>query len=104
MIYSMGKSIVRATCPGCGDVVLATADLSLDLESGPARYRFTCPGCAEEVSHEVAPAIVHILQAAGVRASSPQAGMVTDDEMAMFLADFERPDCLDQLRRSFRGR
>lgn len=100
----MGNSIVRATCPGCGDVVLATADLRLELDTGPARYRFTCPGCAEVVVHQVPPAIVHILQAAGVHSSGPHTGLVTDDEMAAFLADFDRPDCLAQLRRSDQGR
>jgi predicted RNA-binding Zn-ribbon protein involved in translation (DUF1610 family) len=95
----MSDSIVRATCPGCGDVVLTTADLGLQLDCNGSRFLFACPRCHQQVSHDVPGGIIHILQAAGVRVVEATPDPIPADELSAFLADFERPDCLDQLRR-----
>ncbi|MDQ1427746.1 MAG: hypothetical protein QOK39_1222 [Acidimicrobiaceae bacterium] len=93
----MSESIVRATCPGCGDVVLTTSDLGLDAAG--SRFLFACPRCHVKVTHDVPAGIVHILQAAGVHVVEPEVDPLSEEDLAGFLADFERADCLDQLRR-----
>jgi hypothetical protein len=94
----MSHSIVRATCPSCGDVVLTTDDLGLDLHDTP-RFLFACPRCHDHVSHEVPAGIVHVLQAAGVHQVEAVPSVISDEALADFLADFDRGDCVDQLRR-----
>jgi hypothetical protein len=91
--------IVRATCPGCGDVVLTTGDLSLQVDRSGSRFSFACPRCHDRVSHDIPTGIVHILQAAGVESIEPEPDPISDEELGAFLADFERADCVDQLRR-----
>ena len=95
----MSNPLVRATCPVCGDVVLTTGDLALDEQWGEPRLTFACPRCHEQVSHDVAAGIVHILRSAGVRRVVPLPGPVAEEELSAFMADFDRADCLDQLRR-----
>lgn len=95
----MSDSIVRATCPSCGDVVLATGDLGLKLDEVRSRFLFVCPGCHRHVSRDVPAGIVHVLQAAGVQLVEAVPARISDDELTKFLADFDRVDCLDQLRR-----
>lgn len=95
----MPGAIVRTTCPSCGDVVLTTGDLGLQLDPVGSRFLFACPGCHRQVSHQVPSGIIHILQSAGVEVVAPRPERLSEDELARFLADFDRPDCLDQLRR-----
>src|SRR5580700_8097827 len=99
----MSNPLVRATCPECGDVVLTTGDLGLDEQWGEPRLTFACPRCHEQVTHGIPTGIVHILRAAGVRRVLPLPDSLADDEMAGFLADFDRTDCLDHLRRLSHG-
>jgi predicted RNA-binding Zn-ribbon protein involved in translation (DUF1610 family) len=95
----MRDSIVRATCPSCGDVVLTTGDLGLQLDERQSRFLFTCPRCHQQVSHDLPSGIVHVLLAAGVHPLESVPELVSADELTEFLADFDRVDCLDQLRR-----
>ena len=99
----MSDSIVRATCPSCGDVVLTTGDLGLQLGEHQSRFRFVCPRCHQRVSRDVPTGIIHILQAAGVHQVEPEPDLISEEEMDEFLADFNRVDCLDQLRRLGHG-
>lgn len=100
---TMSDSIVRSTCPTCGDVVLAPEELGLQLDDNGSRFLFACPRCRQRVSHAVPAGIVHILQAAGVPMVESDPDPITEDDVAEFLAEFERPDCFDQLRRLDRG-
>jgi hypothetical protein len=84
-------------------VVLSTSDLGLQLDPVGSRFLFACPSCGRPVSHQVPSGIVHILQAAGVEVVAPVSPPLSEVELAGFLADFERPDCLDQLRRLVSG-
>lgn len=99
----MSHPLVRATCPACGDVVLTTDDLRLDEHDCQSFLAFECPRCRIAVSHGIPAGIVHLLQAAGVRPMDRQDDLLSDDELATFLADFDRVDCFDQLRRLGHG-
>jgi hypothetical protein len=101
--HYMSDSFVRATCPTCGDVVLAIADLGLQTDEGQSCFLFACPRCHEQVSREVPAGIIQILRTAGVHEVPPEPELIGADELAEFLADFERVDCLDQLRRLDHG-
>lgn len=92
----MSDSIVRSTCPTCGDVVLATEELGLQLDAAGSRFLFACPRCRQPVSHDVPTGIAHILQAAGVHVVEPDP--ITEQDLAAFLAELDQPDCVDRLR------
>jgi hypothetical protein len=55
------------------------------------------------VTRDVPTGIIHILQAAGVPEIEPEPDLIGVEELAEFLADFDRVDCLDQLRRLDHG-
>jgi predicted RNA-binding Zn-ribbon protein involved in translation (DUF1610 family) len=95
----MSDSIVRATCPTCGDVVLTTTELGLHVDEETSLFLFTCPRCHRHVSHDVPAGIVHILQSAGVHPVASLPELISPDDLHDFLADFDRIDCVDELRR-----
>ena len=97
----MSDSIVRTTCPACGDLVLTPADLSLQSDHISARYRFVCPCCEQVVVRDVAPGIVQVLRAAGVQDDEPGPSF-NESDVASLRADLERSDWMMQLRRSLR--
>jgi endogenous inhibitor of DNA gyrase (YacG/DUF329 family) len=95
----MSESIVRATCPACGDVVVTTRDVGLRLDEAQSRFLFDCPRCHRQVSREVPSGIVHILRVAGVQLVDPEPELISQSELAEFLAEFDDVDCFDELRR-----
>lgn len=95
----MSESIVRATCPACGDVVVTTRDVGLRLDEVQSRFLFACPRCHRPVSRDVPSGIVHILRVAGVPLVDPEPELISQTELAEFLAEFDDVDCLDELRR-----
>jgi predicted RNA-binding Zn-ribbon protein involved in translation (DUF1610 family) len=62
------ETIVKATCPDCGDVELTLADLLLRvcMDDGSGAYSFTCPDCALRVSKTAEPVVVEVLLASDV--------------------------------------
>ena len=96
---AMSGSIVRATCPTCGDVVVTTADLGLRLDEMQSQFVFACPRCHRRVSRDVPSGIVHILQVAGVPLAQPEPEPFTDADVARFVAGLDLVDCLDELHR-----
>jgi predicted RNA-binding Zn-ribbon protein involved in translation (DUF1610 family) len=95
----MSQSLVRATCPTCGDVVLTARDLRLDQQDRWSRVLFTCPRCRQQVSHDIPSGVVSVLRSAGVPQIVAPPELISPEELAEFLADFDRVDCLEQLRR-----
>ncbi len=103
-------AIVKATCPLCGDVDLAPADLELRICSVPeaSTYNFTCPRCLEIV---VKPAsdgrIVTLLNSVGVptvfwnlpsELREPHDGPpITIDDLIDLRLLLDRPDWAAQL-------
>ncbi len=100
---AMSESIVRTTCPACGDLVLTPGDLKLQRDHVSSRYRFTCPCCDQVVVRDVAPGIVQVLRAAGVEEDGGELPPISEIEIALLRADLERPDWLLELRRSLSG-
>lgn len=65
------ETIVKATCPTCGDVELTPSDLELRICSTPSAtiYVFHCPRCDDAVVKPAADArIVTLLSSVGVPA------------------------------------
>jgi hypothetical protein len=60
---------IKATCPRCGDVDLAPADVRVTVaaELGWSTYTFTCGGCADSVCKSADDDVVQLLTGAGVR-------------------------------------
>jgi hypothetical protein len=64
-------TIVRATCPTCGDVELSVHELAAIVcaTTNEASYAFQCPSCATAVVKEAEGHVVELLASAGVRLS-----------------------------------
>jgi predicted RNA-binding Zn-ribbon protein involved in translation (DUF1610 family) len=63
------ETIVKATCPTCGDVELAPNELELRLCSAPAAstYVFTCPKCEKIIAKSASDGrVVTLLGTVGV--------------------------------------
>jgi len=61
-------SIIKASCPGCGDVEITPAQVWLVVCTVPSwtHYAFECPGCVEEVRKHASDEVVALLRDAGV--------------------------------------
>jgi hypothetical protein len=60
---------IKAACPGCGDVKLRVADLTVRIcadDDERGAYRFRCPRCEHAVLHEATSAICALLVSVGV--------------------------------------
>ena len=63
---------INASCPDCGEVQLASRDITLRVCSHAplSYYRFICPGCRNEVRKPADEYIVSLLMSGGVRAQT----------------------------------
>jgi predicted RNA-binding Zn-ribbon protein involved in translation (DUF1610 family) len=63
-------TVIKATCPHCGDVELTVAQVRLVVCSVPewSYYAFVCASCGEEVRKVATPEIVGLLTTGGVLA------------------------------------
>jgi hypothetical protein len=61
-------TIIKATCPCCGDVELTSAQVRLVLHPVRERsfYSFTCPECEDGVRKAAGPEVVRLLKVGGV--------------------------------------
>ena len=64
-------TIVRATCPSCGDVELSVHQLSaiLCITTNEGSYAFQCPQCGVAVVKDAEAHVVDLLVSAGVQLS-----------------------------------
>jgi hypothetical protein len=60
---------IRATCPRCGDVRLASSDVTVRVceDDGGSTYCFRCPGCDGTVAKDTTSEIADLLAWSGVR-------------------------------------
>ncbi len=67
---------VKVTCPDCGHVRVAPADVRLVVGDGPTSsyYLFTCPGCGRRVRREVSKDVAGALLARRVPSVRSVAG------------------------------
>lgn len=106
-------TIVKATCPRCGDVELIPGDLELRLCTTPelSTYHFTCRRCDKVVSKPAADErVVMLLTSVGVPAvewSLPaelderhEGPPISMDDLIDLRLLLERPDWADELSAS----
>jgi hypothetical protein len=62
-------TIIKASCPTCGDIELTTDRLRFVLNSVADRsfYAFTCETCQERITKPAGPEIVRLLTLGGVQ-------------------------------------
>jgi hypothetical protein len=91
---------IRTSCPLCGDVELAPADLSLRLAPcrGTGTYHFRCPHCEELRQRPASHRVVSILLATGVVYEVVDDGApITEAEIRTFLAGLDQADWQEYL-------
>jgi predicted RNA-binding Zn-ribbon protein involved in translation (DUF1610 family) len=63
-------TVIKATCPGCGEVDLGAEDISLTLHddrtNGNDTYSFACPKCSSHVEKVADNCVVRLLMSGGV--------------------------------------
>jgi len=64
-------TLIKASCPGCGEVELTPADVALMVCSHAplSYYAFTCNGCGDEVRKPADDHVVSLLVSGGVPAT-----------------------------------
>jgi hypothetical protein len=101
---------IRATCTGCGDVELTTADVwvRICVTDQTSTYSFRCPSCADVVIKQAEAHVVELLRSAGVRTQTwhlpaelvePRAGgaPISHDDLLDFHALLEAEDWFERL-------
>ena len=60
---------IKASCPGCGEVELTPADITLVVASHAplSHYTFDCPACAADVRKPADDHVVRLLLSGGVK-------------------------------------
>jgi predicted RNA-binding Zn-ribbon protein involved in translation (DUF1610 family) len=103
------ETIVKATCPDCGDVELALADLLLRvcMDDGTGAYSFTCPDCDLRVSKLAEPVVVEVLLASDVAFEAwclpaelherPGGPRISHDDVLEFHMQLQDPDWFARL-------
>ncbi|MGH2768571.1 MAG: hypothetical protein ACRDIF_06410 [Actinomycetota bacterium] len=66
---ALAMVIIRATCPGCGEVDLKAEQIHLLIPGGgeAGTYRFSCPVCGEQVEKSADSRVVSLLISGGVK-------------------------------------
>jgi len=91
---------IRTSCPLCGDVELAPADLSLRLVPcrGTGTYHFRCPHCEEVRQRPAGHRVVSILLATGVAYEVVDEGTpITEGEIRQFVEGLNRENWQEHL-------
>ena len=62
---------IKASCPGCGEVELTSADITLMVCSHAplSYYAFHCPNCLDEVRKPADDHVISLLMSGGVKAT-----------------------------------
>lgn len=78
-------TVVRATCPGCGNVAIASLFCTVLVVDDSPRVAFTCPGCVEPLRIPCTVEIAKRLVAAGADSAVHwDAPPLTDEEVDRF--------------------
>jgi hypothetical protein len=74
-------TIVRATCPECGDVELTVQDLTATVypSSNEGAYAFICPSCDLDIVKNAESHVIELLVSAGVHLNVPSAPAELDE-------------------------
>lgn len=103
---------IRASCATCGDVEVASGDVSVRVcrDDASGSYTFRCPSCAQVVAKPAEPRIVELLVVSGVRLITwdlpaelrePREGgkPIDHDDLLDFHSLLERDDWIEDLHR-----
>jgi hypothetical protein len=102
----LALTTIKASCPGCGDVELTSADITLRVcnHAPLSYYAFTCPHCDDVVRKPADDHIVSLLMSGGVRADvwevpaealEPKPGPTLGyDDLLDFVLQLSRDDLL----------
>lgn len=91
---------IRTSCPLCGDVELAPADLSLRLTPcrGTGTYHFRCPHCEEDRQRPASHRVVSILLATGVTYEViDDTSPITEGEIRKFMEGLDHDNWQEHL-------
>jgi hypothetical protein len=100
------STIVKASCPACGDIELETHEVRFVLNSVADRsfYEFTCRMCRDRIRKPACPDVVRLLTCGGVHpvriVVPPEAleehygGPLSWDDVLDFAADLRNLDSL----------
>jgi hypothetical protein len=101
-------TLIKASCPGCGEVELTPADVALMVCSHAplSYYAFTCNGCGDEVRKPADDHVVSLLVSGGVPATVwevPAEALeehtgprLSYDDLLDFALELGSTDCLAQ--------
>ena len=92
---------IRTSCPLCGDVELAPADLALRLAPcrGTGTYQFRCPHCEQLQQRPANHRVVSILLATGVAYEVvDDTTPISEREIDEFMAGLDRGNWTEHLR------
>jgi hypothetical protein len=99
-------TLIKASCPGCGEVELTPADVSLMVCSHAplSYYAFTCGGCGDEVRKPADDHVVSLLVSGGVPATvwevpaealeAHDGPQLSYDDLLDFALQLSETDCL----------
>ncbi|MGH8916692.1 MAG: hypothetical protein ACRDZM_19535, partial [Acidimicrobiia bacterium] len=84
-------TIIKATCPRCGGVLLSPDDVSLELapDGRGGDYRFRCPKCTALLHGPANPRMVSVLLATGVTSVITTEHRITEHEIEAFVTALE---------------
>jgi predicted RNA-binding Zn-ribbon protein involved in translation (DUF1610 family) len=85
-------TIIRATCPACGEVDLAPEEVFLDLRATPPGYGFDCPRCGGRVRKTADRIVAAMLLSAGVTLGDGRPAVPSIPERSRHLPAFAPGD------------
>ena len=86
-------TVIKVTCPRCGDLDLMVWQLLARRHETAASYEFTCTTCEQDIQRPTDQATIERLAAAGVRTVT-DLGPLTPDYLAAATRYLKDNDCL----------
>jgi predicted RNA-binding Zn-ribbon protein involved in translation (DUF1610 family) len=75
-------TIIKVTCPICGDQQIGPPDIYVTLDPNYPTYTFSCPRCEEAIERHADGEVIELLRAANVAMRT----LLTEDSIDTFSA------------------